>query len=77
MDLVGACHIVVRGGDDRAMRILKPVQPVFEPPHGRAAQVDHVVTLGAVACADQCIHHVLVFQDHIRLRKDHLAQPVF
>ena len=38
MDQIGACEVLVRGGNDRAMGVFETVQTAFQPLHRDAAQ---------------------------------------
>ena len=74
--LIGACEVFVGRCDDRAVRVLEPVQPRFEPLHGDAAQVDDVVAARLFVGGHQRLHQILVVQHGVRLGQNRGAEIV-
>ena len=74
MDDIGAGKVLIGGGDDTAMGVLKPVEPRLEPIHGDAAQIDDIAAHRPLIRRDQRPHKLLVVKNHIGLRHDLFAQ---
>ena len=77
VDLVGAGEVFIGGGDDRTMGVLQLVESRLKPVHRDATQIDDVGAHDLFVGRDQCTHHVLIVEDHIRARDYGFAQGVF
>ena len=59
------------------MGVLQPVQPVFQPLHRDAAQIDDIAAHRALVRPDQGGHQIAVLQDRLWLRYDAVPQVLF
>ncbi len=76
VDLVHSGEVLVGGRDDRAVGILQPVEPGFQPLHRDAAQIDDVAAHGPFIRGHEGAHDVLVIQDDIGMVDDPRAQII-
>ena len=70
MHLIGAGQVFISGGDHGAVGVFQPVQPVFQPLHRDAAQIDDIAAHQPLIRADERIHHIAVFQKRFRFRQN-------
>ena len=75
--LIGTSQVFIGGRDHRPVRVFQPVQPVFQPVHRDAAQIDDIGPHRAPVGRDQRIHHVDIFQQGFGFRDDAVTQVLF
>ena len=75
--LVGPGKVFVGRRNHRAMGVLEPVEPLFQPFHRDATQIDDIAAHRPFVCRYEGVHHVGIIQDDIGSGYDGLAQGVF